>query len=294
MRAWPVLLALLALLAAMAQAPPQSAARVTTSARALQPGDVVEFTITTAKPGYSVHLDVFDRTWPTFQVDGTTWRTLVGIDLDTPPRTYTAVIVLSAGVGPPARVTRRLSIVAKSFGTRTLTVDDSFVNPPADVAARIASESSRLAELWKREPTPRAWSGPFSVPVPEPANSAFGKRSVFNGQVRNAHTGADFPSPAGAIVSAPNAGTVVLAEDLYFSGNTVIVDHGLGMFSTFAHLSEIGVRAGEVLAPRHVIGKVGATGRVTGPHLHWAVRLNGARVDPLSLVWVTAKQAPGK
>jgi len=288
MRAWPVLLARLT---AVAQSPPQSAARVSTAARALQPGEVVEFTITTTKPGYSIHLDAFDRAWPTFQVDPTTWRALVGIDLDTPPRAYTAAIVVSAGGGPEARITQRLSIVAKSFGTRTLTVDDTFVNPPADVAARIASESSRLAELWKRDPMPRAWSDPFAAPVFEPANSAFGKHSVFNGQVRSSHTGADFPSPAGADVRAPNAGTVVLAEELYFSGNTVIIDHGLGMFSTLAHLSEIGVRVGETVAPGRVIGKVGATGRVTGPHLHWAVRLNGARVDPVSLVWVTAKRA---
>jgi murein DD-endopeptidase MepM/ murein hydrolase activator NlpD len=289
MRAWPIMLALVA---GVAQAPPQSAARITTSARALQPGEVVEFIITTLEPAPSVQLDVFDRAWPTVQVDSTTWRALVGIDLETPPRTYTAVIAVGDGAGKP-RVTKRLSIVAKSFGMRTLTVDDAFVNPPADVAARIAAESTRLADLWKREPTPRAWSEPFAVPVPEPANSAFGKRSVFNGQLRSSHAGADFPSAAGAVVSAPNAGTVVLAEDLYFSGNTVIVDHGLGMFSTFAHLSEIGVRAGDVVAPGRPLGKVGATGRVTGPHLHWAVRLNGARVDPLSLVWVTAKRAPG-
>lgn len=291
MRAWPVLLALLAV---TAQAPPQSGTRVLTSARALQPGEVVEFTITTAKPGYSVHLDMFDRAWPTFQVDATTWRAWVGIDLETGPRTYTAVIAVDTGSGQPTRLTRRLSIVTKSFGTRTLTVDEGFVNPPAEVAARIASESSRLAELWRRVPTPHAWSDSFVVPVPEPANSAFGKRSVFNGQLRNSHTGADFPSPAGAVVSAPNAGTVVLAEDLYFSGNTVILDHGLGMFSTFAHLSEIGVRTGDVVVPGRAIGRVGATGRVTGPHLHWAVRLNGARVDPLSLIWVTAKRAPAK
>ena len=90
---------MLALLAGMAQAPPQSTARVTTSARALQPGEVVQFTITTAKTRYSVHLDVFDRTWPTFQVDATTWRALVGIDLDTPPRTYTAVVAVGDGPG---------------------------------------------------------------------------------------------------------------------------------------------------------------------------------------------------
>src|SRR5262245_43304595 len=288
MRAWPLIFALMA---GVGQAPAQEAARVTTSARALQPGEVIEFTVATTAAASSVHLNLFDRAWPTFQVDTMTWRAFVGVDLDTPPAVYTAVITVGANTAKPVRVTRRLSIVKKSFGTRTLSVDDSFVNPPADVAARIAAESSRLAELWKREPTPRAWSEPFVVPVSEPANSAFGKRSVFNGQLRNAHTGADFPSKAGTPVSAPNSGTVVLAEDLYFSGNTVIVDHGLGLFSTFAHLSEIDVAAGETLAQGRVIGKVGATGRVTGPHLHWAVRLDGARVDPLSLVWVTARRA---
>lgn len=288
MRAW---LLILALTAGVGQAPTQEAARVTTAARALQPGEVIEFTFSSMAPASSVQLSLFDRAWPVFQVNDTTWRALVGVDLETKPGAYTAVIVLGTGGPASTRITRRISIVAKSFGTRTLSVDDSFVNPPADVAARIAAESNRLAELWKRAPAPRAWSEPFAVPVAEPANSAFGKRSVFNGQVRNPHTGADFPSKAGTTVSAPNAGTVVLAEDLYFSGNTVIVDHGLGLFSTFAHLSEIAVAVGDKLAQGRVIGKVGATGRVTGPHLHWAVRLDGARVDPLSLVWVTAKRA---
>jgi len=289
-RAWPVIFALLA--GTAQQSAPDSAVRITTSARSLQPGEVVQFTITTPKPFQSVRLDVFDRAWPTVQADATTWRALVGIDLDTQPRTYTAVVSMGAGDAQGVRVTRRLAVVAKSFGTRTLTVDGGFVNPPADVAARIAAESARLAELWKREPTARAWSEPFDVPVTAPANSAFGKHSVFNGQVRSAHTGADFPSATGTVVHAPNAGTVVLAEELYFSGNTVIVDHGLGLFSTFAHLSAIDVRPGDVLTRGHVVGKVGATGRVTGPHLHWAVRLNGARVDPLSLIWVTARRAP--
>ena len=288
MRAWPLIFALIA---GVGQAPPQEAARVTTSARALQPGEVIEFTVATAAAASSVQLNLFDRTWPTFQIDTMTWRALVGVDLDTPPAAYTAVITVRTDTAKPVRLTRRLSIVKKSFGTRTLSVDDSFVNPPAEVAARIAAEASRLAELWKREPTPRAWSEPFSVPVSEPANSAFGKRSVFNGQVLNAHTGADFPSKEGTLVNAPGPGMVVLAEELYFSGNTVIVDHGLGLFSTFAHLSEIGVAAGDKLTQGRVIGKVGATGRVTGPHLHWAVRLDNARVDPLSLVWITGKRA---
>jgi murein DD-endopeptidase MepM/ murein hydrolase activator NlpD len=120
--------------------------------------------------------------------------------------------------------------------------------------------------------------------VPQPANSRFGTRSIFNGKPRNAHGGADFLSPAGTPIHAPNAGRVVIARDLYFSGNTVVIDHGLGLFSMLAHLSAIDVREGQMVGADQILGRVGATGRVTGPHLHWAVRANGARVDPLSLL----------
>ena len=121
-------------------------------------------------------------------------------------------------------------------------------------------------------------------PVPHDANSAFGTRSIFNGKPRNAHGGADFLSPGGTPVHAPNAGRVAIARSLYFSGNTVVIDHGLGLFSTLAHLSVIEVLEGDPVSAGQVVGLVGATGRVTGAHLHWAVRASGARVDPLSLL----------
>ena len=275
-----------------AQAPPQPVVRITTSARALQPGEVVEFTFTTVRPFEDVRLTMFDRAWPVIRLEAGLWKALVGIDLDTVPRTYAAVVTVGAEGAPASHVTRRLAVAAKAFGTRRLTVDEAFVTPPAELQARIAGEAARLAEIWQRAPTPRAWTDAFAPPVPQAANSAFGKRSVFNGQVRGAHTGADFPSPSGEPVRAPNAGRVVLAEELYYSGNTVILDHGLGLFSTFAHLATMAVKTGDEVAPGNSIGLVGATGRVTGPHLHWAVRLNGSRVDPLSLIWVTARRKP--
>jgi murein DD-endopeptidase MepM/ murein hydrolase activator NlpD len=112
----------------------------------------------------------------------------------------------------------------------------------------------------------------------------FGVLSIYNGETRSRHSGADFLSPAGTPIAAPAAGRVLLAQDLYFTGNTVIVDHGLGLFSLFAHLSAIEVADGAAVAAGDLVGKVGSTGRVTGPHLHWTVRLGGARVDPLSLL----------
>ena len=132
--------------------------------------------------------------------------------------------------------------------------------------------------------TDRLWSAPFVRPVREPANSRFGTRSVFNGEVRRPHGGADFLSPAGTLVHAPNAGRVAAARDLFFTGNTVIIDHGMGVVSLLAHLSAMNVREGDVIEAGQVIGRVGATGRVTGPHLHWGVTVTGARVDPLSVL----------
>jgi len=132
------------------------------------------------------------------------------------------------------------------------------------------------------------WEGAFRAPVPDAANSSFGTRSIYNGQSRSPHGGTDFLSPSGRLIKAPNAGRVVLAGSLYFTGGTVVLDHGAGVLSLFAHLSTIDVHEGDVVKTDDVIGAVGATGRVTGPHLHWAVRLAGARVDPLSLLAATA------
>jgi murein DD-endopeptidase MepM/ murein hydrolase activator NlpD len=127
--------------------------------------------------------------------------------------------------------------------------------------------------------------------VPQRANSAFGTRSIFNGEPRSPHSGADFLSPAGTPVHAPNAGRVLVAENLYFTGNTVVVDHGLGLLSLFAHLSRMDVEAGEMVTTGQVLGAVGSTGRVTGPHLHWTLRAGGARVDPLSLLALLGRDA---
>ncbi len=141
-----------------------------------------------------------------------------------------------------------------------------------------------MRQVWQSSARERLWTTPFVRPVPGEWVSRFGTRSIFNGQPRSPHNGADFLSPTGTPIHAPNAGRVALAKDLYFSGNTVIIDHGLGFFSTLAHLSAFEVREGDAVAAGQVIGRVGATGRVTGPHLHWAVRVGSARVDPMAVL----------
>jgi len=168
-------------------------------------------------------------------------------------------------------------------------VNEAFVTPPASEQERIAREAALLAGVWRAPAAERLWTGAFVRPVPQEANSAFGTRSIFNGKPRNAHGGADFLSPAGTPIEAPNGGRIAVARLLYFSGNTVVIDHGLGLFSMLAHLSTIDVHEGDRVTTGQQVGRVGATGRVTGPHLHWAVRAGDARVDPLSLLSVLGK-----
>jgi murein DD-endopeptidase MepM/ murein hydrolase activator NlpD len=258
---------------------------ITAAARSIQPGELVVLTITARGALDSVRLSAFGTDIPAFRLDARRWRALVGVDLDAKVETHVVTIAARAG-DEQVSVTYQLKVRPKTFRTRHLKVDEAFVNPPPAMQERIDRESRELAETWTRSAADRLWSLPFARPVAEDANSAFGTRSVFNGTPRSPHGGADFPSPAGTPVHAPNAGRVVIARELYYSGNTVVIDHGLGVFSTLAHFSEIAVREGDIVTRGQVVGRVGATGRVTGPHLHWAVRVNGARVDPVSVLAV--------
>ncbi len=273
-----------ALLVAQALAP-APAISLAVDARALQPGELVVLTITTPAPVATMRGRAFDRPLTPWRVDDTTWRALIGIDLDVTPGTYT-VTVETGPAAAPVRAARRLAVSAKQFPTRRLTVSPEFVDPPPTVLARIEADAKRLSAVWRSSGTAPLWTGAFTTPVPERANSAFGSRSIFNGQARSPHGGADFPSPEGTPIRAPNGGRVVLAGDLYYTGQTVAVDHGLGLVSLFAHLSAIDVAEGESVEPGQVMGRVGSTGRVTGAHLHWTVRAGGARIDPLSLLAV--------
>jgi len=261
--------------------------RITVShrARAVAPGELVILTVHADAPLTSVDGKVFGHDVSFFRAGETDgWEALVGIDLDTRPGPYGVSISATFEDGTQVVDTHRLTIVDKVFPTRRLTVDESYVNPPASVVDRIARESRTVRDILARVTPRRYWSGGFVAPVPGEATSSFGRRSVLNGQPRSPHSGADFRAATGTPVCAPNAGAVVLASDQYFSGNTVILDHGLGLYSFLAHLSVISVKVGDLVEREQIVGKSGATGRVTGPHLHWTVRLNGARVDPLALL----------
>ena len=258
---------------------------VTHRARSVQPGEVVVMEVRPSEPPLSVRATAFGSPIGFYQdeSDGV-WRGLIGIDLDARPDDYGVAILATSGQGVTVRATYTLTVAAKEFPTRHLTVAPNFVNPPPDVFERIQREAALQSEIFATSSPNRQWAGGFVRPVTGEASSSFGRRSVYNGEPRSPHSGTDFRSGEGTPIKAPSAGTVVLAGELYFSGNVVILDHGWGLYSYFAHLSAIDVVEGDVVEQTQVVGSVGATGRVTGPHLHWTVRLNNARVDPLALM----------
>jgi murein DD-endopeptidase MepM/ murein hydrolase activator NlpD len=270
-------------------AQPPAPIAISARARSLRPGEVVVLSIVAPIAIDAIRVRAFDKDIPAYN-DGGTWRAIIGVDLDVAPGSY-RVAVESHGTENVAQGTYDLQIAPRAFRTRRLTVNQAFVTPPASALTRIEREAALLTATWASSAASRLWTSAFVRPVPQAANSAFGTRSIFNGTPRNAHGGADFLSPAGTPIQAPNAGRIAVARSLYFSGNTVIIDHGFGLFSTLAHLSRIDVEEGETVTAGQRVGRVGATGRVTGAHLHWAVRAGDARVDPLSLLSVLG-QAP--
>ncbi len=154
------------------------------------------------------------------------------------------------------------------------------VNPGPDALARIGRELAEQQQAYRRFSAFQPSNLHFDRPVEGPLSSPFGLRRFFNGEERNPHSGLDFAAPTGTPVKAPAAGEVILVGDYFFNGKTVFVDHGRGLISMFCHLSAIDVAVGERLNRGQVLGKVGSTGRSTGPHLHWNVSLNDVRVDP--------------
>jgi murein DD-endopeptidase MepM/ murein hydrolase activator NlpD len=261
------------------------ALQLSVDARALAPGEMALVTVAADRPLGGVRVHIFGKDLPAFEVEPNIWQALVGIDLDVKPGAYT---LSAAAKGPDGPLSARqlMRVGDKKFPTRRLTVDESYVNPPAELTDRILREAKQLSDLWPRITPKRLWTTGFVRPVPQAANSAFGTRSIYNGQPRSPHSGADFPSPAGTPIKSPNAGRVVIARNLYYTGNTVVIDHGLGLYSVLAHMSAMDVHEGDTVEAGQVVGKVGATGRVTGAHLHWGLRVAGARVDPLSLLAV--------
>jgi murein DD-endopeptidase MepM/ murein hydrolase activator NlpD len=291
-------MALLVVVCAVAVLTQSSAAKsvpdleISLHARSMVPGEVVAVDVRVPADATEVSVSGMGQDTRAWSLGDGRWRALLGIDLDVTPGPQGVTATARDAGGRLLTAQASFNVETKEFPTRTLTVDPKFVTPPPGVRPRIEREAAELARLFGTATAPGRWPGVFEAPIAGALVSGFGVRSVFNGQARAPHGGADFASPAGTPIAAPNAGIVVLASNLYFTGNTVVLDHGGGLLSLFAHLSRVDVRDGESVVKGAVVGAVGATGRVTGPHLHWTVRLHGTRVDPMSLVFASTIAVP--
>jgi murein DD-endopeptidase MepM/ murein hydrolase activator NlpD len=217
-------------------------------------------------------------------------RALLGIDLEQKSGEYEIAFAAQLPGGEQVSCSARVSVKEGKFAVEALKVAPEFVEPnPSDVE-RANKERQRLRELFGTSTPERLWRGSFRLPLPGAKNARnFGRRRVLNGQPGSPHTGVDFPAPTGTLIHASQRGRVVLAENLFFSGNTAILDHGLGVYTFYGHMVSMSVKVGDVVNTGTILGHVGATGRVTGPHLHWGLTVNQARVNPLQIVGLPAQ-----
>jgi murein DD-endopeptidase MepM/ murein hydrolase activator NlpD len=221
-----------------------------------------------------------------FSYDSATknWYGIAGVSLETHPGVYT--LELKGTTAKPAEVSfsQNIRVQAARYPSIAVTVAKKFTEPSKEQLERIHQDKTVKQDVFQHTDPEREWSGRFRPPVEVPVSDVFGTRRTFNGKVQSVHQGLDYAAPNGTPVAAVNAGTVLLAEPLYFEGNCVVLDHGQGLLTLYLHLSEIKVKQGDRIARGQEIGLSGDTGRATGPHLHLAVRWQGIYLNPATLL----------
>jgi murein DD-endopeptidase MepM/ murein hydrolase activator NlpD len=219
-----------------------------------------------------------------FERAGDGFRALGGLPLDAGDSVAVSLVIERAG-GPSDTMLTALPVARRRAPRERLRVAREYAQPPDSVAERIRIEGELVQEVRQRaHDTPRLWREPFARPSAGAVTSAFGVARVFNGVTRSRHWGVDFAGQRGAPVRAANRGVVTFVADLYYSGTTVLIDHGAGLVTGYFHLSRVLAVPGDTVHPGQLIGYVGSSGRVTRPHLHWFGGYGSVTVDPLDLV----------
>jgi murein DD-endopeptidase MepM/ murein hydrolase activator NlpD len=220
------------------------------------------------------------------------WYALAGIAYVVKPKTYK--LQLSAFM-PDGRVLRDVQLVvvhAAHYRSSRLTVPQKYVTPDPETLKRVEADKAIKAVAFAHQiPVPQ-WSGNFIAPVPTAMSEAYGTSRTFNGKLASVHLGEDFHAPMGTPVHASNSGEIVLARELFYEGNCVVIDHGLGFMTMYMHLSQFNVREGDKVEKDQVIALSGDTGRATGPHLHMAVRWSSEYLDPAKLLALQLPEHP--
>jgi murein DD-endopeptidase MepM/ murein hydrolase activator NlpD len=252
--------------------------------QSLKQGDVALVEVQGPDRDNKVRVAFSNENFPlTYDAASKTFYGLLGVDLGLRAGAYPLTIIVDGN-------SMQLPVYVQDvdFGTRDLTLPPSMTQFDDKTLARIRREQKLIKSVWKKSSRRVLWDGPFIRPVPGEITGPFGRRTVINGEPRSPHSGVDLRAKKNDNIFCSNSGRVVLAQDLFFSGKTVVIDHGLGLFTMYFHLSEILVKVGEPVKTNQIIGKAGSTGRSTGPHLHWGVRINNERVDPMKLIEISS------
>jgi murein DD-endopeptidase MepM/ murein hydrolase activator NlpD len=215
---------------------------------------------------------------------GHDWFALAGVDVEAPVGPSTLKIAVHGSGAAGRELSQSVEIHAAHYRTGTLSVEPKFVEPAPEATKEIEAEVALKQKVFAASAPEPLWKGDFRAPVTAVATDSFGTRRTFNGKLASVHKGMDFRARMGTPVRAGNSGVVILARQLYFEGNCVAIDHGMGLYTISMHLSRIDVHEGEHVAKGQLVGISGATGRVTGPHLHWAVRWENTYLDPAKLL----------
>ena len=213
---------------------------------------------------------------------GSSWFAFAGVDVEA--TLGPSALKIAVHGAQDANLSRTVEIHAAHYRTGTLSVSPKFVEPDPEAFKQIQAEGQIKKAIFAASAPSPLWTSSFRAPVKAAPTDSFGSRRIFNGKLASIHKGMDFRATSGTPVRAGNSGVVVLARPLYYEGNCVVIDHGLGLFTLSMHLSRIDVHEGQHVALGERLGLSGATGRVTGPHLHWAVRWQGAYLDPAKLL----------
>lgn len=215
---------------------------------------------------------------------------MVGFDLDVTPGPQAWRLAVMLPGQPPQTARGRVQLQRRNFPVQRLTLPSGLVDLDPETERRALGEGERLRTLYSSLTPERLWRGRFTPPVGsgEPG-TGFGARRVINGRPRAPHAGADYSAPLGTPVVAVNDARVALVAEYFFPGRLVVLDHGLGLYTLYFHLDEIKVLEGERVGRGQSIGTVGATGRATGPHLHFGVQVGPARIDPATLLGLTVR-----
>ena len=255
--------------------------RVSVSDRTPAQGDPVLVEVAASASQDNIAVVWKGRTFPMTKAPGGRYLGLIGIDLMEPPGIL-PLSVVAGGDGPASRVDVSISVREKAFPVQELSLPKKMAEFDAATLARIGREAKFLEERLTVLSAP-SWDLPFLAPVEEYRPTGFGSRRVINREPRSPHAGVDILLPEGTPVRAIAAGTVALSREQFFGGRSVVLDHGGGLFSIYYHLREAAVSEGQRVSKGERIGAVGASGRATGPHLHFGVRAAGGRVDPTPL-----------